>query len=51
MVSTGQEFNIHGEDLSRVRVKTVSATRVVYFMTRGVIISELADREGGSGIR
>ena len=51
MVSTGQKFNIHGEELSRFRVKTVSATRIIYFMARGLMISELADREGGSGIR
>ena len=32
MVSTGHK--IHGEDLSRFRVKTLSATRLVYFMAR-----------------
>ena len=51
MVSKGQKFNILGEELSRFRVKTVSATCIVYYMARGVMISELADRGGGSGIR
>ena len=43
MVSTGQELEIPGEDLSRFRVKT----SLVYFMARGVMIGELGDREGG----
>ena len=51
MVSAVQELKTHGEHLSRFKVQTMSATRVVHFMARGVMIGELGDREGGSGIK
>lgn len=48
-MSAVQELKIHSEDLSRFRVKT--ATRVVHFVARGVVIGKLGDREEGSGIK